>query len=538
MTADKLPIGSTEAILGAVAFAAERFLQAKSWTMAIDEVLERLGTAAGVSRVYVFEKTFDEHGVMYIGQTNEWVAAGIEPQIDDPGLAHMPYVEWGLGPWAERFSRGDIVIEELSGAEGRIRHLMQMQQIQTFVLVPVRSDTDWWGLIGFDDCTQEREWETPFVEALRAAAGVLAAAIARESTERDLREAEARFRTLVEKMPTVTHISRLDRPASTIYMSPQAEDMLGYPVQRWYDDPGLWLKILHPDDRDAAIAANEAHISTGEPLQLDYRLLAADGHVVWVREQSDVVLDEHGVPVSSQGILLDITARKEAEEELRASLQLLRRASEDRRRLFADLSNAQEQARAQIAVDIHDDPLQKVTAVGLRLGTLRQRLSDAELDGEVERLESLISAAMASLRGLLFEMYPMQLERHGLGQVLRDLLAQIEGVDALVEDELSERLAPEIEAICYRIAQEAVSNVRAHSGAAEVTIRLRRHADGILCTVKDDGVGFEPGAVVHSPGHLGLESMRERAELAGGWFTVDASSGKGTSVEFWIPEAD
>jgi PAS domain S-box-containing protein len=532
---DRPSLGSAEAILGAVAYAAERFLGIGSWREVLDDVLERLGRAAGVSRVYVFENS-REDGVLYLSQTSEWTAPGVEPQIENPDLVHMSYVEWGFGPWAERLSRGDIVIERLSHASGRVRQLLDTQQIQTFLLVPVSSGSEWWGLIGFDDCVTEREWELPFVEALRAAAGVLGAAIARETTEHDLREAETRFRTLVEKMPTVTHISALDRKASTIYMSPQVEDMLGYPLQRWYDEPDLWIKILHPDDRDTVIATNERHISTGEPFEMDYRLLAADGRVVWIREQSDVVRDDDGTPTVSQGILLDITARKEAEEELQDSLRLLRRASEDRRRLFADLSNAQELARAQIAIDIHDDPLQKVTAVGLRMGMLRQRLTDPELAEEAEKLEALASSATASLRGLLFEMYPMQLERHGLGEALRDLMEQIEGLESHLEDELGERPSPEIEAICFRIAQAAVANARDHAGASTLRVRLWREAEGVRCSVSDDGRGFDPAAVEPSPGHLGLGSMRERAELAGGWVRIDSSPGMGTAVEFWVPE--
>lgn len=540
MTSDQPTLGSAEAILGAVAHAAERFLAAPSWRSAIDDVLARLGEAAGVSRVYVFE-TSKEEGVLYIGQTAEWAAPGIQAQIHNPDLARIPVVERGFGAWTERLARGDIVIEALSRAQGSARELLAGQQIQTFVLVPISSGSEPRGLIGFDDCLQEREWQPPFIEALRAAAGVLGAAMAREDTERELRETEERFRTLVERMPTVTHISRLDRAASTVYMSPQVEEMLGYPLQRWYDEPDLWLKILHPDDRGAAVAANERHISTGEPLNMDYRMITADGRTVWVRDQSDVVRAEDGTPLTSQGILLDITARKEAEEELQRSLQLLKKASEDRRRLFADLSRAQEQARAQIAVDIHDDPLQKVTAVGLRLGVLQQRLAGTELAPEVEKLETLISAAATSLRGMLFDMYPMQLERYGLSETLRDLLERASGEDGLkwdLEDALPQRASPEVESICFRIAHEAISNTRAHADANSVKVRVGEEANGVRVTVADDGRGFDPESVPPDPGHLGLASMRERAELAGGWMKVKSATGRGTKVDFWIPDPE
>jgi len=92
--------------------------------------------------------------------------------------------------------------------------------------------------------------------------------------------------------------------------------------------------------------------------------------------------------------------------------------------------------------------------------------------------------------------------------------------------------------ILYRIAQEALVNVRKHARASEVEIALEDGDDGYTLQVKDDGVGFEPSASSDpSLGHIGLTSMRERASLAGGWFRIESTSGAGTIAEAWIPRS-
>jgi PAS domain S-box-containing protein len=134
-----------------------------------------------------------------------------------------------------------------------------------------------------------------------------------------VREAEERYRTLVEQLPIVTYIDALDHVSSSIYMSPQVEDLLGYPVDEWQADPELFVKILHPDDRERVLAEVVRTNELGEPFVEEYRMIARDGRVVWVRDAAVAIRDDHDTPYESQGYLLDITDRKVAEEELRAS---------------------------------------------------------------------------------------------------------------------------------------------------------------------------------------------------------------------------
>jgi diguanylate cyclase (GGDEF)-like protein/PAS domain S-box-containing protein len=139
----------------------------------------------------------------------------------------------------------------------------------------------------------------------------------RKHADDALRRAEARYRTLVEQLPLAVYIDRVDRWSSNIYTSPQIEAMLGYSVEEWADNKSLFVQMLHAEDRERVLAALERAHATGDSLVVDYRLHARDGRIVWVHDESRIVADVNtGEPVL-QGYLLDVTARIEAEEQLR-----------------------------------------------------------------------------------------------------------------------------------------------------------------------------------------------------------------------------
>jgi diguanylate cyclase (GGDEF)-like protein/PAS domain S-box-containing protein len=127
-----------------------------------------------------------------------------------------------------------------------------------------------------------------------------------------------RYGTLVQHLPLVIYVDALDDASSNIYTSPGIEPMLGYSTQAWQDDPELFVRTLHPDDRDRVLDAHAHTHRTHEALSIEYRLVARDGEVVWVRDEGVVVCDDDGTPLYLQGYLLDITAEREAQDQLRA----------------------------------------------------------------------------------------------------------------------------------------------------------------------------------------------------------------------------
>jgi PAS domain S-box-containing protein len=149
----------------------------------------------------------------------------------------------------------------------------------------------------------------------------------RREAERRLQETEARYRTLVEQIPAVTYVQEpidSDTPKAVTYMSPQYEAMLGYPAETEILDEEHWLRVLHPDDRERVLAEELRTDETGEPYRIEYRQIASDGRVVWVRDEATLVRDEEGNSLYWLGVQYDITEQKRAEEEFRRSEERFR----------------------------------------------------------------------------------------------------------------------------------------------------------------------------------------------------------------------
>lgn len=140
--------------------------------------------------------------------------------------------------------------------------------------------------------------------------------------ETDLRESEEEYRTLVEQLPAIIYTQAIEEPNPIVYVSPQIEALLGYAPAEWLAAPDLCLQLIHPDDYKRVVEENSRTNQTGEPFNTEYRLCLRDGRTVWVQDQAVLIRDGAGRPRFWQGVILDITERKLAEDALR------RRASE------------------------------------------------------------------------------------------------------------------------------------------------------------------------------------------------------------------
>jgi signal transduction histidine kinase len=245
---------------------------------------------------------------------------------------------------------------------------------------------------------------------------------------------------------------------------------------------------------------------------------------------------EEGTVLFWRGVMVDITAQKLAEAQLRSSLEEVRRMMGQRRELAQLLESAQEEERRRIAADIHDDPIQVMSAVDMRLQLMLEHPERVDPHGLGQLAEDLRSA-IDRLRNLLFELRPVALDLEGLAPAIGmylDHAAKEAGWSSEVVDELDEEPSAEARVAFYRIAQEAVRNVRKHANATHVEVRLASVDGGLLLRITDDGEGFDP-TEKPVPGHLGLATTMERAELAGGWCRVTSGSGEGTTLQCWMP---
>ena len=351
-----------------------------------------------------------------------------------------------------------------------------------------------------------------------------------------LQEAHETYRHLVEGIPAILYIDANDDLSTNIYTSPQIQTILGFSAKEWLEDPNMWLARMHEDDRQRVVREHKASNQTGEAFHEDYRLFAADEREVWIRDEAVLVRDESGNPLFWRGIMSDITEQKRAEERLRQSLEILRRTMEDRRRLLLRLEDAQEEERRRIAADIHDDSIQVMSAAHIRAQGLARQIQDADLKAQAGDLRETLRVAVERLRHLLFELRPPALDREGLVAALRSYTGEAVDPAIDVEDQLDAEPPTEIRAILFRIAQEAVTNARKHAGARSVSVRIASEDGGVRVLVTDDGKGFDLGVVDDpQPGHIGLPTMIERAELAGGRCAIRSEPGAGTTVDAWVP---
>jgi purine catabolism regulator len=144
--------------------------------------------------------------------------------------------------------------------------------------------------------------------------------------EEELREAEAKYQALVEQIPAILYIDLPDENDSTVYVSPQIEEILGISPDVWINDPGnLWVEQLHPEDRERVIKDYEEFLSTGKQQIHDYRMMRPDGRVVWIHDRSTIVRDEEGKPLLIQGVMFDVTQEKVAEAIAATQVEMLKK---------------------------------------------------------------------------------------------------------------------------------------------------------------------------------------------------------------------
>ncbi len=237
----------TRAMLEAVSEAAQEFLRNPSWETVLPLVLARLGTTVDVSRVYLFENHLDDAGRAVTRQRFEWTAEGVTPQIDNPALQNFPWEEGGFTRWQQELGAGRPIAGLVSQMPEFERLVLEAQQIRSIVVVPVFVSGHWWGFLGFDECSRERQWSPEEVDTLMAAANALGLAIERRATEQSL---ERRLAELGELYQTSLEITGQE-PISDLLRSivSRAVDLTGTTVGGLYltrpDGQSLELVVGH-----------------------------------------------------------------------------------------------------------------------------------------------------------------------------------------------------------------------------------------------------------------------------------------------------
>ncbi|MFT7839873.1 PAS domain S-box protein [Saccharothrix sp. BKS2] len=332
------------------------------------------------------------------------------------------------------------------------------------------------------------------------------------------------YRLLVESVVDYA-IFMLDPLGRVVSWNPGAERIKGYLAE---EIVGRHFSVFYPAESLATRKPWHELEVAGEVGRFEDEgwRLRKDGSRFWANVVITALFDDQGRLRGFAKVTRDLTERRRSEQALR-----------EQRRLVGHLVEAQELERRRIAWDVHDDSIQAMVAVGMRLQLLAGRLP-AEHAAVVHRLDETVRETIGRLRGLVFRLRPPELERHGLAEALDHYLADATGswgIDYRLRHSLDHEPPADTAITIFRICQEAVNNVRKHARATTVEISLSSADEGTLVEVSDDGVGVGRLSDPNALEHFGTIEMRERAETAGGWWSLTDRPGGGAVVQFWVP---
>jgi PAS domain S-box-containing protein len=298
-------------------------------------------------------------------------------------------------------------------------------------------------------------------------------------------------------------------------------------------DWGDFLRAIAREDRPRiAELARSGRLNEA----FEFRSVAPDGTVRWLANRGFVHRDPDGRPVRMVGTVVDVSARKQAELDREALLAEVRVANAMLTGLSQRLMDVQEDERRDLSRDLHDELGQCLTTVKINLQLLAERVPTVGREAGFEDTLALLDHMLAHVNRLCLELRPTLLDDLGLSAALRWYVhRQAERgrwTAQLQADELP-TLPERIQVVCFRLVQEALTNVMRHAGASTVLVELRVRDGGLLVRVEDDGIGFEPGATKRAglAGGLGLLGMQERLRAVDGELVIDSRPGTGTVLE-------
>jgi PAS domain S-box-containing protein len=383
---------------------------------------------------------------------------------------------------------------------------------------------------------------------------LVALAIERDRDKTELRAAEDRYRTLVERLPAITYVAELGADGPWHYVSPQIGSILGFAPKEWLAEPMNWLNHIHPEDREIALAAEKRFIETQEMFQAEYRMFARDGRVLWFRDEGVMLQGaaDDRRPLM-QGVLYDITEHKRLEEQLHHSQKL--------------------EAVGQLAGGVAHDFNNLLMVIQAHNERLRGRLAAGDAaHKDAEEIERAVTRATALTQQLLTfsRRQVLQLRAIELNGILSEVTKMLHRlIPVSIELKISLKASPDrikadpgqVEQVLMNLAVNArdamphggqlvieTKNVELHEAQAGEQSRIPR-GKYVVLTVSDSGTGmsgevlgriFEPFFTTKKPGKgtgLGLAIVYGVIKQTGGWITTRSEPGRGTTFDIYFPPA-
>ena len=285
-----------------------------------------------------------------------------------------------------------------------------------------------------------------------------------------------------------------------------------------------FYEALHPDDVKRVRKVWRSQLERGLPYQLEYRTKRPDGGIRWVNARGSGYYAKDGSPLRMVGVHVDVTEHKTSERE--------------RLQLSGRLINAQEEERARLARELHDDFAQRMALVHIELDSLAQVTENSLARKRLSELKEEVQGIGDDLHALSHRLHSSKLEILGLAASIRCFCAEYAERQGIRVDfshnHLPTSIPPEIALALYRIVQEALRNVTKHSHALSAQVSLTANSTAISLTITDNGVGFDSSSILVAEG-IGLQTMKERARMVGGSLELKSRPMQGTQIVVTVP---
>src|SRR6185437_3549107 len=309
-----------------------------------------------------------------------------------------------------------------------------------------------------------------------------------------------------------------------------------------------FLRLLHPDDREATGHQIRAAIASAGDYEAEYRVILPDGSIRWISSKGKAWRDISGRPWRMSGVAIDITSRKKTEDSLRGVQSELEAQVEDRtaalRILSSRLLHLQDEERRRIARELHDSIGQYLSAIAVNTDRVI-RAVDGGTNGTRELLSEsrdLVQRCLQETRTLSYLLHPPLLDEMGFASAAKWYVqgfAERSGIHVDLNAAQVQRLPSAIETALFRVLQEALTNIHRHSGAERARVRMQTDASAVHLEITDFGQGVAPEVLTRfrsqgAGGGVGLAGMRERVKELGGHMEIQSSE-TGTSIRVRIP---
>jgi len=352
----------------------------------------------------------------------------------------------------------------------------------------------------------------------------------RKLTAEALRESEERLRVLLESTNAIPWMADAETWDFT-YVGPQAVQLLGFPLEDWYE-PQFWADHIHPDDLKWAMDYCTKSSQKLTHYEFDYRMVASDGREVWLHDIVSVESHE-GKPFLLRGFMIDITERKLAQNAIEQQRQELAT-------LTGRLLEVQETERRKIARELHDDVTQRLAALAMEASRFEQTegMTIEQVQQCLRDQRKRIVNISRDIHGLSRQLHPSILDDLGLIKAIGsecNTLNERQQIDVEFKSDIDAKILSKNQALClYRVVQESLRNTAKHAQTQTALVDLSRSDGVVRLTIADQGIGFERKALGQSAG-IGLACMEERVRLCRGQFVLQTDPGKGTTVLVELP---